>query len=88
MSEAITSWRAAAAVLGVSYDTLWRRRKKRGDTMETPWWASADEVRTWWRALIAPLPAARRAPKKPASKVRTLERPLDARAKIRQLTGR
>jgi hypothetical protein len=80
---AITTWRAAAAALGISYDTLWRMRRKKNDRTETPWWQSREELIAWWKALIAP--PAPPPPRKPASRVRTLPGPLNARAKVREL---
>lgn len=48
----ITSWREAAEVLGVHPNTLARRRQERGDTSK-PWFASGDDLRRWWGALLS-----------------------------------
>lgn len=56
--QPITSWKAAAAALGVSEDTLSRRRRER-DPAARPYFDNADDLRAWWKALIAPAPAHR-----------------------------
>ncbi len=49
----VTRWKDAAVVLGVSEDTLSRRRAK--DARRTCYFDGVDELRAWWRGLIAPL---------------------------------
>jgi hypothetical protein len=61
----VKSWRAAAAVLGLSEDALQRHRKAHGDRTVRPWWRSPGAVVACYEALIAPPPApppARRRP--------------------------
>lgn len=89
MSKPIRSWRAAAKVLAVSYCTLWRYRKERGDPPDrVPWWEDEAAVRAWWTGLIAPQPTPPRpARRKPASKARVLDKPLNGTAKVKNLLG-
>ena len=86
VSRPITSWRAAADVLGVSEDTLKRHRKAAGLPMRAakrPWFASADEVIAWYRTLRpAPETASTPAP----TRRRRTTAPLDARALVAELT--
>jgi hypothetical protein len=80
----ITSWQVAAEVLGVSYVTLWRRRKAKGDPPDrVAWWEDAKELREWWRALIAPAARPSAPARKDPKQGRTLSGPLDVSAKIR-----
>jgi hypothetical protein len=48
--DPITTWKAAARVLGISEDTLSQRRKTAGDRTH-PWWSSADATRVWFESL-------------------------------------
>lgn len=89
MSEPITTWHDAAAVLGISYDTLLRRRKKYGCTLELAHWRDADHVWAWYTAMTtAKTPTPKRAPgRPPKSKVARLNGPLDVAAKLRRFSG-
>ena len=58
----VTSWRAAADVLGVSEDTIARRRREHAPDAR-PWWSSADACRAWWAVLGRPKSRAGRPPK-------------------------
>lgn len=85
----ITTWHEAADVLGISYDTLWRRRKKYGCTLEEPHWRDADHVWGWYTALKASKAAEKRKPGRPTTaKAPTLAGPFDAAAKRRALLKR
>jgi hypothetical protein len=87
MSEPITTWHDAAAVLGISYDTLLRRRKRYGCTLELAHWRDADHVWSWYTALTAPKAEARKPGRPPKSKVARLTGPLDVAAKLRRFSG-
>jgi hypothetical protein len=54
----ITSWRGVAEVVGVSEDTVARRRREAGDRTRA-WFADDEAVRAWWWGLHA---GRRRAP--------------------------
>lgn len=79
----ITTWVQAAAVLGVSHDTVSRRRREARHTGR-PYWTSAEDLREWWRDLQAPRPA-------PPARRRTPQRvpnddaPLDPHELLREL---
>jgi hypothetical protein len=48
----VNGFRAAAEALNVSEDTLHRRRKAMKDRNQG-WWASRDELVSWWRKIDA-----------------------------------
>jgi hypothetical protein len=50
----LTRWKAAAQVLGVSDDTVARRRKA-SDPLRRCHFQTADELVTWWRGISAPV---------------------------------
>lgn len=82
----IHTWRAVAAALGVSEDTVGRRRKEHHDA--TPChFADEDEIRDWWRALHAPAPTPSRPPRKRRS-AQHGDGPLDVKALVHELTRR
>lgn len=78
----VTSWRAAAAVLGISEDTLVRHRQRAGDDSR-PWWSSPDAVREWWAELHASKPEPRPGRKR---KAKGAGGALDVRGLVRELT--
>lgn len=79
----VTTWLAVAQVLGISHDTLIRRRKRHGDrTGRSPWFRDHEEVIAWYRALTAPPPAPEA--KRPRRR-RETGAPLDVAAKRREL---
>lgn len=81
----ITSWRRVASVLGVSDDTVGRRRKERRDV--TPChFADEREVREWWLALNAAVAPTGRAPRARSS--RSEGGPLDVKALVNELKRR
>lgn len=49
----VTTWRNAALLLGVSEDTLKRRREQAG-VRARPWWPNGQALREWWVQLSAP----------------------------------
>ncbi len=63
-SNPITSWRHAADILGLHEDTLRAHRKRHHASLTKPWWASADDVHTWYRDLTRPTTTARRSPRR------------------------
>ncbi len=73
----IKGWARAAEELGVSVDTLARRRREHGDTSR-PWWSSRDALLEWFAELsipvAAPAPRARHALKPPTSAAERRER--------------
>jgi hypothetical protein len=88
VNEPITTWEAAAQVLGISYATLWRRRKEFAsrDPFDRAHFRDADEVWAWWRALTA-------RPEKPAPKPRTKrapppDTPFDGKKMMREFNAR
>lgn len=86
MSKAIPTWREAAKVLGLSEDTVWRQRKAKGDTFVPPF-RDEDELWRWWRALKAPEPPKPARRKKDTGRAHVLDKPLDARKKVREWFG-
>ncbi len=48
----VTSWRGVAEVVGVSEDTVARRRRQTGDRTR-PWFSDPSAVREWWAELHA-----------------------------------
>jgi hypothetical protein len=71
-SRPFTTWRAIARVVGVSHDTLLRRRKAVGDTTP-PRFPNREAVRAWWEALHSPAPTSTRGkPKSPPARGLTL----------------
>lgn len=50
---ALASWKAVAEALGVSDDTLHRRRQDRRDDT-APYFADANAARLWYAALLGP----------------------------------
>lgn len=82
----ITTWTAVARVLGVSVDTLARRRTS--CTGRRPWFADEDEVRAWWRALLEEgSPPDPPQGKTRRSKAASRRGALDVRALVRELKG-
>lgn len=66
----IRTWRAVARILGMHVDTLLRQRRRYGCRVRQPWFEDPQEVRAWYRALVAPPPPPeprRRAPRRRAS---------------------
>lgn len=63
----LTTWRAIAAVIGVSEDTLSRRRADAADRT-APYFVDTEAAQRWYRELIAPKPRAERAPRKRAKR--------------------
>lgn len=61
----LTTWRAIAAAVGISEDTLARKRAAAKDHTQ-PWFADAEAVREWYAGLLAPKEPARK--KKRAAK--------------------
>lgn len=49
----VIGWYRAADALGVSWDTLRRRRVECGDTTRWPWWRTEEACRRWFEAMIA-----------------------------------
>jgi hypothetical protein len=49
----LTSWRAVAAALGVSEDTVLRRRRAVRDA-SAPWFRDADAAIAWWQKVRTP----------------------------------
>ena len=49
----VTTWKSAARLLGVSTDTLARRRKE-SDLGRRCYFADEAELRTWWHQLLGP----------------------------------
>ncbi len=80
-SRPVTRWADVALVLGVSYDTVWRRRRQAGSHKRLPF-RNVDAVWAWWDSLgeepapTDPAPAIPKTPRGP----RVLDGPLDARA--------
>jgi hypothetical protein len=61
----LKSWRAVAAAIGVSEDTVGRHRKRKSDV--TPcYFESVETARAWWRDLLAPQPRRRRSERRAA----------------------
>lgn len=83
----LNSWRAVAEVLGVSEDTLARRRADRAPARRC-FFVDADEAVAWWRGLLEPKVAAPSRPKRagPASQPMD-DRPVDWGAVRRELAG-
>jgi hypothetical protein len=79
----ITRWKDAAAVLGVSTDTLARRRKER-DPQRRCYFEDEDDLTDWWRGLLAPAPAPSPRPRRPPH--RATGGPVDFAAVARELT--
>lgn len=57
-SSPITTWRAVAEALGVSEQTVHRRRRGAGDTTKKPHFDDIAGARRWWGRIIgrAPVP--------------------------------
>ncbi len=81
----VTSWRAAAAVLGISDDTVHRARARAGDTSR-PWWSGPDAVREWWAAMSAPKQEPVKKPRVP--RPRGAAKVFDAAALMDEVSGR
>jgi hypothetical protein len=78
------SWRAVAAILGLSEDTIARRRKKGCDA--TPChFIDAQEIRDWWRTLNAPPAATPARPRRRRSEAKP-DAALDVKALVRELS--
>lgn len=88
MSAPITTWQATAKVLGISYDTLWRRRKKYAhrDPFDDAHFRNEDEVWAWWRALTAK--AATPAHKPRAKRQAPTDAPFDGKKVLRDFNAR
>lgn len=85
-NQPVTNWRAVARVLGLSYDTVWRRRREHG-SQRKPHFQNAGEVWEWWRKLEPPEPPA--PPPRPSSgQGRKLTKPLDVSEKLRHFRER
>lgn len=54
----LTTWRAIALAIGVSEDTVARRRTDAGDRA-APYFVDRDAARTWYQGLVAPRPVAK-----------------------------
>lgn len=63
--DPITTWRAVADVLGVSHDTLLRRRRDGGVTLRKPWFRDAQACREWFAGLGTEQPDERPPPRMP-----------------------
>lgn len=48
----VVGWEQAANVLGVSVDTLCRRRKAHGQMDREAWWASEAACREWYQGMF------------------------------------
>lgn len=85
---AITRWKDAAVLLGISTDTLARRRKER-DPDRRCYFADAADLRAWWGGLIAPGPGGPTAAPPPRTRRRPAAgaAPVDFTAVARALTG-
>lgn len=55
----LTTWRAVAQAVGVSEDTLARKRAAAGDGSQ-PWFEDGEAARRWYFGLLAPKPAAKK----------------------------
>lgn len=64
----VTSWRAAAAALGISEDTIHRRRREIGDDRKKPYFDDIAAVRRWYARALGggPSPAPTSRPSRPA----------------------
>lgn len=76
MSKPITTWRAAAAILGICEDTLCKRRKLHRCRLPHPHWRDEDAVWEWYNRLMAP----------PEEPVRPTPQPKRSRNAPRELT--
>lgn len=76
----LTTWNAVARVVGVSHDTLQRRRRAVGDNTP-PRFPNREAVRVWWEALHSPAPTQSRTKPKPKAQGLTLA---DVRAAQKQ----
>ncbi|MCA9491742.1 MAG: hypothetical protein KC621_17545 [Myxococcales bacterium] len=61
-NQPLTSWSAVADAVGVSVDTLLRRRREHGIRERRPWFGSEREAREWYAALGRAPPLSRRRP--------------------------
>jgi hypothetical protein len=59
----LTTWKRIARALGVSHDTLTKRRQESKDH-HRPWFPDVEAARLWYDGLLQPKPARKRAPKK------------------------
>jgi hypothetical protein len=48
----VIGWFRAAAALGVSWDTLRRRRKRAGEEGRKPWWKDVEALKRWYEAML------------------------------------
>lgn len=82
--RAVHTWKEAARLLGVSEDTLARRRKK-FDPEAQAYFASTHELKTWYGSLRPKSPKSRRRPRKapPTSD----KKPIDFGALARELSS-
>lgn len=48
----VSGWAEAARLLGISDDTLLRRRKAAQDTTRWPWWCSIEALHAWYVAIL------------------------------------
>lgn len=74
----IAHWRDAARVLGISEDTLARRRKGK-DPDRACYFDNAAELRAWWRGLVVPVVVAKptRPPRPRSSSGRAQDGPVN-----------
>lgn len=84
----ITTWQAVAKVLGISYDTLWRRRREFAsrDPFDRAHFRDEDEVWAWWRALTAK--PAQPAPKARSKKQPPPDKPFDGKKLLQDFNAR
>lgn len=47
----VIGWKAAASVLGIDEDTLWRHRNALGSRKRKPWWPSVEALQFWYDGL-------------------------------------
>lgn len=84
-SKPITRWKEVAAILGVSEDTVARRRAEK-DGKRPCFFLGAAEVQAWWRGLLEPVPVKPRRMSKPSPVSRSSDDgPVDWRETTRAL---
>lgn len=83
----VTTWKGAARLLGVSTDTLARRRKE-SDLGRRCYFADEAELRTWWHQLLGPSTPPRRSNGRRRGRraVEPTAGPVDFTALARELT--
>jgi len=80
----ITTWNGVAQVLGLSPDTVARRRAKLG-CKRIAWFRDSDAVEAWWLVLNEPPPDKAPRPRRP--RVNRDARPLDVRQLLDELSS-